>query len=124
MEHADYLGTLLDMFELEEPDVSDAPSESALETSTLPSDNPGQAFLNWVKEGILSHTLIINDSKAKIHTVSGSIFLVTPGLFQRCAQEFPGIPQSTDHEIEEWRRVQKQFEKLKVHKRRDNGQNI
>lgn len=124
MGDADYLGTLLDMFELEESEVSDASSESALEVSSPPSDNPGQVFLNWVKEGILSHTLIINDSKAKIHTVSGSVLLVTPGLFQRYAQEFPGISRGADLEIEEWRWVQKQFEKLKVHKKRDNGQNI
>ncbi len=124
MGDADYLGTLLDMFELEESEVSDASSESALEVSSPPSDNPGQAFLNWVKDGILSHTLIINDSKAKIHTVSGSVLLVTPGLFQRYAQEFPGISRGADLDIEEWRWVQKQFEKLKVHKKRDNGQNI
>ncbi|HCS07631.1 MAG TPA: relaxase [Pseudomonas sp.] len=124
LEDADYLGTLLDMFELEEPEASDAPSENVLETSTLPSDNPGQAFLNWVKNGIQSHKLIINDSKAKIHTVSGSVFLVTPGLFQRYVQEFPGVSQDSDQEIEEWRWVQKQFEKLKVHRKRDNGLNI
>ncbi|NVZ83256.1 TraI domain-containing protein [Pseudomonas yamanorum] len=124
LEDADYLGTLLDMFELEEPDASDAPSENALETSTLPSDNPGYAFLNWIKEGILSHKLVINDSKAKIHTVSGSVFLVTPGLFQRYVQEFPGIAKSVDQDIEEWRWVQKQFEKVKVHRKRDNGLNI
>ncbi|WP_223542753.1 MobH family relaxase [Pseudomonas sp. BF-RE-26] len=124
LEDADYLGTLLDMFELGEPEASDAPSEIALETSLPPSDNPGQAFLNWVKEGILSHKLIINDSKAKIHTVSGSVFLVTPGLFQRYAQEFPGISRGANQEIEEWRWVQKQFEKLKVHRKRQDGLNI
>jgi integrating conjugative element relaxase (TIGR03760 family) len=124
MEDADYLGTLLDMFELADPEVTDAPSESILEIPTPLSSNPGQVFLNWVKEGIQSHKLIINDSKAKIHTVSGSVFLVTPGLFQRYAQEFPGISQSADQEIEEWRWVQKQFEKLKVHKKRGNSQNI
>ncbi|SEB59266.1 relaxase [Pseudomonas marginalis] len=123
-EDADYLGTLLDMFELKEPEARDALSESAVETSTLQSDSPGQVFLNWVKEGILSHKLIINDSKAKIHTVGGSAFLVTPGLFQRYAQEFPGISQGACQKIEEWRWVQKQFEKLKVHKKRDNGLNI
>lgn len=124
LEDADYLGTLLDMFELEEPEASDALSGSAVETSTLPPDNPGQEFLHWVKEGIQNHKLIINDSKAKIHTVSGTVFLVTPGLFQRYAQEFPGISQGTDQEVEEWRWVQKQFEKLKVHRKRDNGLNI
>ena len=124
LEDADYLGTLLDMFESGEPEASDAPSEIAIETSLPPSDNPGQAFLNWVKEGILSHKLIINDSKAKIHTVSGSVFLVTPGLFQRYAQEFPGISRGANQEIEEWRWVQKQFEKLKVHRKRQDGLNI
>lgn len=124
LEDADYLGTLLDMFELEEPKASHALSESTVETSPLQSDNPGQAFLNWVKEGILSHKLIINDSKAKIHTVGGSVFLVTPGLFQRYVQEFPDVLQGSDQEVEEWRWVQKQFEKLKAHKKRDNGLNI
>jgi len=124
MEDADYLGTLLDMFDSAEPEVREEPSESALGISNPTSDNPGQAFLNWVKAGILNHKLIINDSKAKIHTVCGSVFLVTPGLFQRYVQEFPDISQGATQEIEEWRWVQKQFEKLKVHKRRDNGQNI
>jgi len=124
VEDADYLGTLLDMFELEEPEAKDALSESAVEIPTLQSDNPGQAFLDWVREGIQSHKLIINDSKAKIHTVGGSVFLVTPGLFQRYAQEFPGVSQGSDQEVEEWRWVQKQFEKLKVHRKRDNGLNI
>ncbi|MGF6708521.1 MobH family relaxase [Pseudomonas frederiksbergensis] len=124
MEDADYLGTLLDMFELEEPELSDASSASTLEISNPSSDDPGQVFLNWVKEGIQNHKLIINDSKAKIHTVCGSVILVTPGLFQRYAQEFPGISQGADQEIEEWRWVQKQFEKLKVHKKRGNGLNI
>jgi len=124
LEDADCLGTLLDIFELTDPKTSDPPSESVLEISNPPLNNPGQVFLNWVKEGILSHKLIINDSKAKIHTVSGTVFLVTPGLFQRYAQEFPGISQGATQEIEEWRWVQKQFEKLKVHRKRGNGLNI
>jgi hypothetical protein len=56
--------------------------------------------------------------------VSGSVFLVTPGLFQRYVQEFPNIALGTDLEGEEWRWVQKQFEKLKVHRKRDDGLNI
>ncbi len=124
MDNADYISTLLDMLELEEPVVGDASSASTLEISNASLDNPGQAFLNWVKEGILSHKLIVNDSKARIHTVCGTLFLVTPGLFQRYAQEFPGISQRTDQDIEDWRWVQKHFEKLKIHRKRDNGLNI
>ncbi|WP_447784922.1 MobH family relaxase [Pseudomonas germanica] len=124
IEDADYLGTLLDMFEMAELKAHDAPSENTPEISYPHSDNIGQAFLNWVREGIQSRKLIINDSKAKIHTVCGGVFLVTPGLFQRYVQEFPDISQGADQEIEEWRWVQKQFEKLKVHRKRDDGLNI
>ncbi|MFJ2363841.1 MobH family relaxase, partial [Pseudomonas sp. NPDC087697] len=124
MEDADYLGTLLGMFEPVEPEINEAPPEPSIESSGPPKENPGQVFLDWVKEGILSHHLIINDSKAKVHTVSGSVFLVTPGLFQRYAQEFPGISQGANQETEEWRWVQKQFEKLKIHRKRDDGLNI
>ncbi|NWE77719.1 MobH family relaxase [Pseudomonas yamanorum] len=124
MEDADHLGTLLDMFELAEPETSDLPSEILLEYSPPSSGNPGQTFLNWVREGIQSHKLIINDSKAMVHTVSGSVFLVTPGLFQRYVQEFPGISQGADQEIEEWRWVQKKFEKLKAHRKRGDGLSI
>lgn len=124
IEGADYLDTLLDMFEMGEPETRDTPSENILEISSHPSNNPGQVFLNWVRKGIQSHELTINDSKAKIHTVSGTVFLVTPGLFQRYVREFPGIANGVDQEIEEWRWVQKQFEKLKVHRKRGNGLNI
>ncbi|QYY80590.1 MULTISPECIES: MobH family relaxase [Pseudomonas] len=124
LEDADYLGPLLDMFELVDSETSNAPAESTLETSTPPSDSPGQAFLNWVKEGVVSHKLIINDSKAKVHTVDGTVFLVTPGLFQRYVQEFPGIAKGVDQEIEEWRWAQKQFEKLNAHRKRADGLNI
>ncbi|MBK3443114.1 MULTISPECIES: MobH family relaxase [Pseudomonas] len=124
MEDDDYLGTLLDMFEITGPETSRSPLESAHEISDPASDNSGQVFLSWVKEGIQSHKLIINDSKAKVHTVSGRVFLVTPGIFQRYAQEFPGISMGADYEGEEWRWVQKQFERLKTHKKRDDGLNI
>ena len=124
IEDADYLGTLLNIFEMGEPEPSETPSENVLDVSNPPPDDPGQVFLNWVKEGIQSHKLIINDSKAKIHTVSGTVFLVTPGLFQRYAQEFPGISQRADQDTEKWRWVQRQFEKLKIHRKRGDGLNI
>ena len=125
MEDADdYLGTLLNMFEPAEPEAHISLSGSPLNSLSPPSDNPGQVFLNWVREGIQSHKLIINDSKAKIHTVDGTAFLVTPGIFQRYVQEFPGISHSVNEGADEWRWVQKQFEKLKIHRKREDGLNI
>ncbi|MEN4946531.1 MobH family relaxase [Pseudomonas proteolytica] len=124
-EDSDYLGTLLDMFDLEKPDASDPPSASALEISNHPSNNPGQVFLNWVKEGIQSHKLIINDSKAKVHIVNGAVFLVTPGIFQRYVQEFPGtIDEPIEKHEDPWRSVQRNFEKLKAHQKKPEGLNI
>ncbi len=123
MEDADYLGTLLDLFEMGETEARDTPSQNAFEISNPTSNNLGHAFLSWVRESIRSHKLIINGSKAKIHTTSGSVFLVSPSLFQCYVQEFPealGIQGVS----EGWRRVQKQFEKLKIHRKTENGQNI
>lgn len=57
-----------------ETDVRDTTSQNALEISNPTSDNPGQVFLDWVKAGIQSHNLIINDSKAKVNTVDGTVF--------------------------------------------------
>jgi len=59
-----------------------------------------------------------------VHTVNGTVFLVTPSLFQRYVQEFPGIAYGANEDMDEWRWVQKQFEKLKVHRKREDGLNI
>lgn len=124
IEDADYAGTLPDMCELEETVANRSPREGLPETSLLPSQAPGLAFLNWVKEGVQNHKLTINDSEAKIHTVSGTVFLVSPGIFQRYAQEFPSISNAVNQGTEDWRSLQKQFEKLKVHRKRGDGLNI
>ena len=120
----DFIESLLDMFEPEEQTLSEASPQPSPENPLPTTSDPGQVFLSWVREGIRSHKLIINDSKAKVHTVNGSAFLVTPGLFQRYAQEFPDIAPGAEHEGEAWRWVQRQFEKLKAHRKRADGLNI
>ena len=49
----------------------------------------GERFMQWLRDGIRSHRLIINDAKALVHTVAGTAFLVSPGLFQRYVREHP-----------------------------------
>ena len=44
----------------------------------------------WLTQGVRSRKLIINDAKALVHTVAGTAYLVSPGVFQRYAQEHPG----------------------------------
>ncbi|WP_446730964.1 conjugal transfer nickase/helicase domain-containing protein [Pseudomonas sp. CFBP 13710] len=75
--------------------------ENAREVSNAPSDNLGQVFLSWIKLGILSHKLILNDSKVKIHEVYGTVLLITPGIFERYAHEFPDISQRAVQVMEE-----------------------
>ena len=67
--------------------------------------------------------LAIDESEAKVHTVDGTFFLVTPGIFQRYAAEYP-VPFDGNDKIEGWRRTQRHFENLGVHLKRPNGQNI
>jgi hypothetical protein len=78
----DYLDDLMDMLQ----DPSEHEKESSTENlliETAPSqDTGGLAFMEWLREGISNHRLMINDSKAKVHTVDGTFFLVTPGIFQ------------------------------------------
>jgi hypothetical protein len=60
-----------------------------------------------------------------IHVVDGTAFLVSPSIFQRYMQEHPDLAQKARAEnVSEWQWIQKRFEKLKVHRKQNNGLNI
>ncbi|WP_409287315.1 MobH family relaxase [Pseudomonas guariconensis] len=122
-EDFNYLDDLMDI--LEEPSQLETESSTGrLQSATTPpQDAIGLAFLEWLRDGVRGHRLVINDRKAKVHTVGGTFFLVTPGIFQRYAAE-NAILVETDYQRDAWRRVQRQFEKLDVHVRKPTGQNI
>ncbi|MFX5756521.1 DNA-binding domain-containing protein, partial [Acinetobacter baumannii] len=67
---------------------SPAPAPTPLSSATKPS---GEHFMAWLKQGIASRRLIINDAKALVHTVNDTAYLVSPGVFQRDAQEHPEV---------------------------------
>ena len=68
---------------------------------------------------------MINDAKALVHTVDGTAFLVSPGVFQRYVQEHPEIDRlMRQDDLGEWQSVQKHFERLHYHRKRANGRNI
>ncbi len=119
----DYLEDLMDM--LQEPGELKSESNTAsLQPAAPPSQNTvGLAFLKWLRDGIHTHRLVINDSRAKVHTVDGTFFLVTPGIFQRYTVEHPEQSDGVD-QSEPWRQIQRHFQKLNVHLKRPNGQNI
>lgn len=69
--------------------------------------------------------VLINESKALVHTVAGTAYLVSPGIFQRYAHEFPQIEaQARVRGMPAWQWAQKSFERLGVHKKQANGLNI
>lgn len=85
----------------------------------------GEHFMAWLKQGIASRRLIINDSKALIHTVSDTAYLVSPGLFQRYAREYPQIEGwANQDKLQGWQWVQKRFERLGRHRKQPGGLNI
>lgn len=79
----------------------------------------------WLKQGIASRRLIINDAKALVHTVSDTAYLVSPGVFQRYSQEHPQVGALAKQEnLQDWQWAQKRFEKLGLHRKQASGLNI
>ncbi|WP_321897227.1 MobH family relaxase [Burkholderia cepacia] len=108
---------------VDEPSVATAAKEST--SGTTPSPMPGDHFMAWLKNGIVSRKLLINDARALVHTVDGTAYLVSPGLFQRYAQEHPEVAKLAGQEnLSDWQWVQKQFERLRLHRKQSNGLNI
>lgn len=99
-----------------------APTPAPASSVTKPS---GEHFMAWLKQGVASRRLIINDAKALVHTVSDTAYLVSPGVFQRYTQEHPEVGTLAKQENQQdWQWVQKRFERLQLHRKQPNGLNI
>lgn len=110
----------------EPPSVS-TPVPPAQTPEPSPDGSPpsGEHFVYWLKNSILSHRLIINDAKALVHTVAGTVYLVSPGVFQRYVQEYPSVSaRARLEQVSDWQWTQKAFEKLHLHRKQANGLNI
>jgi hypothetical protein len=105
------------------PLAAAAPSSPAFTSST--TQPSGEHFMAWLKQGIATRRLIINDAKALVHTVSDTAYLVSPGVFQRYAQEHPQVGKLAKQEnLQDWQWVQKRFERLQLHRKQPSGLNI
>jgi integrating conjugative element relaxase (TIGR03760 family) len=80
------------------------------------NSNLGEKFWQWLKTGVATHSIVINDTKAPVHVVERTYFLVSPGIFKRFSAEILG-------DEDQWKTVQKRFQKLGLHIR-TRGQNI
>ena len=117
----DAVGDLLAMLEVEEagPELASAVGTPVDATPT------GEHFIAWLRQSIQSRRLIINDARALVHTVADTAFLVTPGVFQRYAQEHPQTAYLAKREgLPDWEWAQRRFEKLRLHRKQPDGLNI
>ncbi|SSW71234.1 hypothetical protein AVE30378_04461 [Achromobacter veterisilvae] len=112
-----------------EPETPTPPLANPLPLSPAPvstdAQPSGEHFMAWLKQGIVSRRLIINDARALVHTVCDTGYLVSPGVFQRYAQEHPQVSLLAKRENQQdWQWVQKRFERLQLHRKQPNGLNI
>jgi len=107
------------------PKPRSLPEILPVRSEALSEKEQGEAFVRWLRQGVLTHKVIINDAKAKVHSVAGTAFLVTPGIFQRYAQEHPELARvAKEQGTTDWRWVQRCFEKLSIHEKCASGLNI
>ncbi|WP_418648273.1 MobH family relaxase [Thauera butanivorans] len=113
-----------------EPPQANLPSGAAADTAQQAPDGAdaapsGEHFVAWLRQSIATRKLVINDAKALVHTVADTVYLVSPGVFQRYAQEHPqtGLLAKQD-KLPDWQWVQKRFERLHLHRKQGSGLNI
>ena len=81
--------------------------------------------MQWFTQGIQTHRIIMNDAKALVHSVKDTLYLVTPGIFQRYGQEHPHLARIAKQEsLSDWEWIQQRFEQMKLHRKQPNGLNI
>lgn len=104
------------------------PSATELPVNTRPEvagESPGQQLLHWLRNGLHQKRLAINEATALLHTVDGTLFLVSPGIFRRYLQEHPKSASNAKLEgVADWQWLQKQFEQLGQHRKRADDLNL
>ncbi|BFI44378.1 hypothetical protein YKD1_07970 [Yersinia pseudotuberculosis] len=100
--------------------------DSEIKQNTIPTAqrenfNIGVVFFEWLKQDILAQSIRVNETDSAVFIIAGYVFMTSPAIFYQFISEnkpvFGGEPC-------DWRTVQKQFEKLKHHKRQTNGTNV
>ncbi|EDX3117311.1 relaxase [Salmonella enterica subsp. enterica serovar Mississippi] len=98
-----------------EPVTDTGKATHAPTIAPLPADAD---FLAWLRQGISSHQITVNETLARVHMVEGKVFLVSPEIFKLY------VKTTTGSTGEEWKLAQKTFQKLKLHLRGPDGVNI
>ena len=73
-------------------------------------------FLSWLKDGIRSQSIKVNEANACVHVVEEGVLLVTPGIFKDYA--------AAESSNTDWLKIQKRFLKLGLHEKGSGGINV
>jgi integrating conjugative element relaxase (TIGR03760 family) len=105
--------------------ATSSPASSSIASPTLSAEPSGEHFVAWLRDRIVAKKLILNEAEAKVHTVAGTVYLVSPGIFQRYAQEHPQVEAlARKDKLEPWRWAQRRFQRLKVHRKTPDELNV
>lgn len=83
-------------------------------SESVPVENLAKSFCTWLTTGVKTGTLEINNAKAMVHTVPEGLLIVSPRIFRVFAQSI-GV---------DYKKVQSKFQRLKINKKTEKGQNI
>jgi len=114
--------------EAEDDAISVSPVEASFRTASvnsIESHSAGAHFVEWLRHGINHHRFSTNNTDSFVHAVDGTAFIVTPKVFKRYAHEHPIVAIHAEAEqLEDWQWVQRQFMRLGVHRRKNDGLHI
>ncbi|MGP3791662.1 TraI domain-containing protein [Pseudomonas sp. B392_1p] len=87
------------------------------------AENPGLAFLLWLRRLIAQQQLSVNEDNSKVHVVDGQAFLCSPALFQRYCRDLKADSLPGSGRLE-WRNLQRRFEALQLHRKGPDGMSL
>lgn len=92
---------------IQEPDgdvPASVPAATAMvDASTMPESRPGMVFIEWLREGIASGSVLVNVPGARVHVVHDGVLIVSPGAFK-------------DFDADRWQQTQNEVLALRLHK--------
>jgi hypothetical protein len=103
---------------LDARDTDDGIQHAPAAAQDSTAENPGRAFLLWLRMLIAQQQLSVNQENSKVQVIDGQAFIYSPALFQRYCRDL-----HTGSSLE-WRSLQRRFEALQIHRKGPDGTSL
>lgn len=117
---ADSLDTTSELLNLMGYGAAEASQDSSVSTASE-EINLGEMFVKWFEKSLLEQSIEVNNANSNVYFIAGYLFVKSPAIFYQFIANNKSV--LAEHSCD-WRRVQKQFEKQKLHKRQTDGTNV